>query len=243
VNKTKEKIKTDSGKAEDIYGETERGCGWRHIGGFYLMGSGMGQGCDALPLDLEPCGECGFELPKKLRVMMSVHSGYLRPKILVKHSLPKDSEKVGEKCSDKFPCPVCNMKFGKKFLLMTVAKEFYSPESFIEEARKYGVSKRIRPETLPKEFELGKTWVFLAHKEAIRTKDSNPDILTDERKLGEYKRGLFYAFKPKRIEAIVGDNEKPEKVKDLEDEGFKVIQLPHDDPRFQPTTRKEKTKE
>ncbi len=235
----KETIKTDSGKAEDIYQETKRGCGWRKIGGFYLIGSGMPVSCDALPIDLDPCGECGYEVPFS-RNMQMVHSAYLTPKILFKHASPniarRDGKEVLKNCKDNLPCPICTLTFGKKFALMEVSSSAYTPESFIKEANKYGISKRINPHILPNDFKLGETWVFLAHRDAIQVKE--PKFL--EGAETKHKRGIFYAFRPVRIEAMVKDNENPERIKELEDEGYNIVKLPHDDPKHQQKPKKTK---
>jgi hypothetical protein len=224
-------IKTDSGKPEDIYQEVERGCGWRKIGAYYLVAdSGMNVGCDALPLDLDPCGECGYDVPFS-RTMQMVHQGYLVPKILFKHATPNEARRSGKKvldrCRDKTPCPICNLTFGSKFALMVVSSKVYTPQSFIEEARTQGISKRIDPRILPKDFKLGETWVFLMHKDAISIPDEkDPEAV-------KTKRGIFYAFKPERIEAVRGDNENPTITKLLGERGFKVVKVPHNDPKHQ----------
>lgn len=44
--------------------ETERGCGYRKVGGLYLVGQGLSRTCDLLPLWLEPCPHCGFQIPR-----------------------------------------------------------------------------------------------------------------------------------------------------------------------------------
>jgi len=53
-------------------------------------------------------------------------------------------------------------------LLMFVGRSFYSPESFIDEARRLGVCKRVP--TLPRGVVKGVTRVFLAHEDALPDK-------------------------------------------------------------------------
>lgn len=43
--------------------EPKRGCGYRKVGGLYLVGSGLGQPCDRLPFEIIPCPTCGEEPP------------------------------------------------------------------------------------------------------------------------------------------------------------------------------------
>jgi hypothetical protein len=217
--------------------EQERGCGWRQAGGFYLIGDGMSLHCDALPIDLDPCSECGYVIPKS-RGMQMIHSGYLKPKILFKHATPNRAREYGEKvlknCTDDFPCPICQLSFGDKFAVMTVSSRFYTPTSFMKEATKQGVSKRVRPDVLPKEFKLGETWVFLAHAEAIeikRRKVVNKDQEEPEY-TSEFRRGLFYAFKPSRIEAVVDDTTPAAKIAELHKKGYNVVKVPYDNPKF-----------
>jgi hypothetical protein len=59
-------------------------------------------------------------------------------------------------------CPAANPeRLGDRVGLLWVGARFYpTPESFAAEAREMGVLRRI---TAVHGFELGKTWVFLAH--------------------------------------------------------------------------------
>ena len=76
---------------------------------------------------------------------------------------------------------------------MWVGNQFYTPEGFIEEAMQFGISKRIS--AVPKNFKIGKTWVFLAHK------------LSGRDTLNRKVPAIFYVFKPTRIEKIVSETQ------------------------------------
>lgn len=167
--------------------ETERGCGFRKIGGAYLTGEGLGVACDALPLPLEDCPTCGFSVPFS-RAMQIIHRGYILGAIHNKH--------LEKGCSDPFPCPICMDQFGDQFALMYVSHNYYTEDSFLAEARLQGVSKRIAPESIPRQFKIGSTWVFLAMKK-------------DRKDQGK----IFYAFKPCTVQVLLW--------KDLEGSGFK----------------------
>ncbi len=171
--------------------ETERGCGYRKIGGAYLSGIGLGVPCDALPLPLEDCPTCGFSVPFS-RAMQIIHRGYIVGAINEKHFLSG----IPSGCRDNYPCPICTLEFGDTFALMYVSHNYYTEVSFLAEAKLQGVSKRIAPESIPKKFRIGETWVFLAMK-----------------KNREDQGRIFYAFKPSTIEVPLW--------KDLQGTGFK----------------------
>ena len=62
-----------------------------------------------------------------------------------------------------------------------------------------GVSKKIK--CIPRHFELGKTWVFLAHNKAL-----------------EDTPGIFYAFRPIRVDLVINDPQNiPDKAKKIVD--------------------------
>jgi hypothetical protein len=86
--------------------------------------------------------------------------------------------------------------FGDTFALMYVSHNYYTEDSFLAEATLQGVSKRVAPESIPKKFRIGETWVFLAMK-----------------KNREDQGRIFYAFKPQNIEVPLW--------KDLQGSGFK----------------------
>jgi len=105
-------------------------------------------------------------------------------------------------------CPVCYPleHFGEegRASLLWVGEKFYSVEEFMKEAREMGVSRRIT--AIPRGFELGKTWVFLAHIRAVLVPvmaDPNSGKTWD---FG-YKPGIFMAYRPERLERIVNQSD------------------------------------
>lgn len=70
-------------------------------------------------------------------------------------------------------------------LLMWVGKEYYTVGSFIKEAKKQGVSKRISITSIPEGLEQGRSRVLICHPEAILK-------VTDERwDIGDFMDALF----------------------------------------------------
>lgn len=242
--------------------ESERGCGWRKIGGVYLTADqGMSVSCDALPLELKPCDCCEYEIVQA-RSCVPYHAGYLA-------SLLKDHV-----CKDKFACPLCfygkpyrdlkatlrnlknrldainyvkeaspdllaekaeleekikdlSLKVPKDFFVMWVSKEFYSPETFIKEAKDQGISKRVAANSLPVGFMVGRDWIFLAHGEvnfyrysAEPLTDANGDKVPQDVTRG---KGIFYAFKPQRLELVLWKGTDAETIQQYEDAGYYVV--------------------
>lgn len=128
--------------------EARRGCGFRKVGGIYLVGDGPTTHCDRMPFELTACDVCGSEI-KFSRGFQWMNA----LKFLGRH----------EGCADEFRCPICDPD-DEKYGLMWVGEKFYTTHSFIEEAIDLGVSKRIS--NIPKELVLGKTRILLAHNKA-----------------------------------------------------------------------------
>lgn len=194
--------------------EKIRGCGFRKVGGTYLIGEGMMVPCDRLPISLEVCPVCGQGI--------KITTGYTQiyPERLFggKH----------KNCTESYSelCPVCNPQIaGKEALLMWVGSRFYSPESFIAEAKERNVCKRI-PFILSN-LEIGKTWIYLAHKEAYKK------VINQYRT--DLKPGVFYAFKPTRIEKLIWKSEADEKtLEKLKKRGITPVVIPDGDPDHDP---------
>ena len=97
-------------------------------------------------------------------------------------------------------------------MLLWVGKQFYTtPGTYMDEAAKLGVSRRLK--AIPRNFELGKTWVWLAHMECIPDMD------------GAYLPGVFHMFKPQRMEYVITGKETEEELDSLEKRGFTVVNV------------------
>jgi hypothetical protein len=213
--------------------EKKRGCGYRKIGGLYLVSDpGYRLRCDGLPLDLEPCGCCGF-VPPFSRNLQRLQPEYISQAERIKHE--RDNAGVGD-CSCPDMCPLCNPEAWKAqdatYGLMFVGKQSYTPESFTKEAFSMGVSKRI-PE-IPSWLKLGETWILLAHQKVPKEETQFyskrfPDLKFNRlrtKEPTEFKKAIFYGFKPDRVEMPVwkGDLSAAEMLK-LEERGITPVFL------------------
>lgn len=179
--------------------EAQRGCGYRKIGGLYLVcDPGFQMSCDGLPMPLESCGCCGFK-PSFTEGIQRLQPEYISQ---VEDKVHGGSRE--EQCHCPGACPICNplttRERGMGFGLMFVGRE-YTASSFMKEAFNMGVSKRISQ--IPSWLELGKTWILLAQKEL-------PNVSLEELKNNgmhmkepEKIQAVFYAFQPQRVEMPV----------------------------------------
>lgn len=76
-----------------------------------------------------------------------------------------------------------------------------------------GVSRRIA--AIPRDFKLGETWVWLAHRRAISKAD------------GTETAGVFRMFRPQRIEYVVNGTETEEELNRMEERGFTLVEVEH----------------
>jgi len=185
--------------------ETKRGCGYRRVGGLYLCGEYISVPCDRLPYPLDICPTCGGGI--------KVSRGFtkINPLSLFAYHQP---------CGDRFrPCFMCDPKDEPAFIMGVGARFYKTPGDFQEEAHRLGVSKRIP--FIPKEMELGKTIVYLAHPKACEirepafmqqvmaivedAKPERPRLLETEKV--ESRQGIFTAFIPQRVERLIWERD------------------------------------
>lgn len=176
-------------------GEAKRGCGYRKVGGLYLVGDYTAIACDRLPYRLTVCPICGAGI--------KVGRGMTKINPLVLFGLH-------EPCDDELrPCFVCDPTDEPAYIMRVGEKYYPTPQDFINEGVTLGFSKRIAQ--IPREFTLGQTIIYLAHDKAcaVTVEPNGQDDTTqsDQPKLieaEEIKRvpGIFSAFIPKRIEKI-----------------------------------------
>jgi hypothetical protein len=180
--------------------EQKRGCGFRRIGGLYLVSDpGQHFNCDGLPLELQECDCCGFKPPFNRKLQL------LKPAYIIQaeqnlHLKLKARGAAGEICGCWKDCPTCHPDPKGSYGLMFVRQKSYTPSSFIKEALSMGVSKRI-PE-IPNWLKLGETWIFLAH---LKTPNVCLALLKDNglhMKEPEMIPAIFYGFKPSRVELV-----------------------------------------
>lgn len=204
--------------------ESRRGCGYRKIGGLYLVGGGAGIACDRLPFELCVCPTCnqgikparGWTWCNVAALFQGAHtcwSGY-----------PADQYSLCACASTNF-CPLCVKPevMGRAGLVWIGEKFYRSPDAFIAEGRELGLSRRIK--AVPQGFKIGETWVLLAHAKAL---GSNID--------GDDLPGIFCVWRPSRLEKIMPESSRgSEEVAALEKRGISPVFVPDNDPDHQGT--------
>lgn len=206
--------------------EAKRGCGYRKVGGLYLVGTGLGLVCGRLPYHIEICPVCGegIRIGRGYRLIDGTK--------FFQHNCEKQCD------CHQYGCAICNSDELGKCLVMSVGKKFYTPESFIKEAESMGVSKRIAH--LPKGFKLGEMWVLLTHPEAGIKTIAVDRFKTDQEKVP----AIFYAFKPKKVEKLMKESEATDKVvEENAKKGITIIKVPDNDTDHQGSVYKDKKKE
>ncbi len=206
--------------------EKIRGCGYRKVGGLYLVGSGIERGCDMLPIRLQPCPTCGFEIP--------VNRGFLWINKRWLECYAK-AHRATVHCKCPKTCSLCFPEGNdlKKYGLMWVGSHAYSPASFISEASRQGISKRIAK--IPKGLQLGKTWVLLAHKKVPFFPKTFGGMTAEP----VYDSAVFSAFVPRRVEKLIWKSEAtPERLKKLKEQGITPIIIKDGDKDHAPKPKK-----
>jgi hypothetical protein len=211
--------------------EGKRGCGWRKAGGIYLMAEGRMAPCDRMPLQVGRCPTCGggvkpsrgftwIEPPKLWEHIadFTLESGRFRP-----------CQQEPKQCME---CPV-GFKMPDRAGLIWVGSKFYqTPADFITEAKTMGVSRRIP--SVPKDFVVGETWVYFAHREAVlelcsacngfkRDKETHEECeVCDGAGMNQFP-GIFYACRPNRIEIVVDESCTDEEAEAYEKRGLTPV--------------------
>ena len=210
--------------------EAKRGCGYRKVGGTYLVGDGIAVGCHRIPFRLDVCPTCGAG------IKFSRGFTWIKPRDLFGLCFGSEISERGnpvkpENCTCDSRCPMCSPSI-EPAGLMWVGHKYYSPKSFAQEAAEQGVSKRIA--TLPHGFKIGKTWVYLAHKKGAPKQKMLAGELADGTK-EEADPAIFYAFQPARIEKIITESQATDEEKEkLAKRGITPVVVPDDDPDHNP---------
>lgn len=190
--------------------EAKRGCGYRKVGGLYLVGGGGGIACDRLPIALEICNCCGQGI-KQTRGWTWVDAAGL---LGGNHMLPNDAaaqqfvDATGTSSANSTPCacghgmcPLCHhvAAMGHAGLLWIGAQFYPTIDAFEAEARLLGVSRRISSGQIPRNFKIGESWVLFAHPRGIIKPTGD---LT-----AGYVPAIFRVWKPERIERIYKESD------------------------------------
>jgi hypothetical protein len=206
--------------------EPKRGCGYREIGGTYLVGSGILAECDRIPMPLPeacPCCNGGIKhtrTPRKIDALKlwGEHEHctegeflYITP-VLTERRIPSG-------------CYVCHPTNDTAYIMGVGENHYPKPQDFVEEAVRLGVSKRIP--AVPRDVVVGKTKIFLTHKRALQ-------IQTKPGEKEKWQAGVIYAFVVTAVEQIVKQSEYESQQKALAKRGIKAVAVPDNDPDHQP---------
>lgn len=191
--------------------EARRGCGYRKVGGLYLVGGILSAPCDRLPFPLEHCPACGAGVkPARGWTWISPF------RLLADH-------RPGCTCSSVIHCPVCRPESaGLRAGLLWIGGAFYrTADAFLTEAREQGISRRVA--RLPRGFVVGGTWVYLAHRHACTPPGCDA--------VPEWQRpGIIAAFLPLRVEQLVWRSDATdERVATLAKQGITAVPVPDGD--------------
>lgn len=192
--------------------EPKRKCGFRKVGGMYLVSGAGGMDCHRLPLPIHLCPVCNHGLKYSMGFTWLDPRGFFGV----------CNEPGEHKCHPL--CSVCNPPEGKHGLLW-IGKKFYSAEEFTSEAIKQGISKRIS--AIPRNFKLGETRIYLAHLEGAEV----TEVLEGGDTFKKRVPAVFYSFMPDRIEKIItqSESENKELMDDLAARSITPVIVPDDD--------------
>lgn len=222
--------------------EPRRGCGFRKVGGIYLVTDGPGVVCDRLPILLSVCPTCGHGI-KQARGWTWVDVAAL-------------VGGVHRNCTDEFACPLCmdTGRLGRAGLLWIGERFYKTPAHFMHEVDRLGVSRRIA--TVPRDYVAGETWVLFAHPKVYaceKCRGAGWTMLEGDSEPCEVcggsgnRPGIFYVVKPKRLEVIVtaSQSQDAEYMESLTKRGLVPVVVPDDDRDHQGTVydRDEETEE
>lgn len=205
--------------------EPRRGCGFRKVGGLYLVAPDGGRPCCRLPVPLTVCETCGHGI-KPTRGFTWIDPGKLLGALRTDER-PLDIGHVyaPDGC---FFCPLADPaeRMGRRAGLLWIGEKFYAtPRDFNDEAAELGISRRIS--RLPRGFKIGETWVLLAHRSAIPKQRDVEDRERDARKPAG--AGVFRVFRPTAVEMIVTDETPQAELDKLRERGITPVIVPADD--------------
>jgi hypothetical protein len=206
--------------------ESKRGCGFRKAGGLYLVAPELSQPCGKLPIVLRRCPVCSEGISFS-RAPKWVEPGKL---------IYEGDCAFGLGTRGCGLCPIANPeRLGEKALLIWVGEKHYAtPQAFSEEAVQVGVSRRIK--SVPKGFEIGVTWVLMAHPKVERevchcltieddTEHTDPDCPDCDGDGHIDLGGIFTAFRPRAIEYVCSGDETEDELDKIVKRGLTPVRV------------------
>jgi hypothetical protein len=192
--------------------EPQRGCGYRKVGGLYLVTMGAGRPCGKLPIRCGVCPTChGGIKPNRGWTWID--------------PVPLFGTMGCDRPAECVSCPLAGTNLANlgPIGLIWVGEKFYpKPADFVAEANRLGISRRIP--AVPKGLHIGETWVCFAHRKV------------DFPRMAEPGPGLFYLAKPERLEKIVTESQSRdlEAMAKLAERGITPVVVPDSDPDHNP---------
>lgn len=219
--------------------EAARGCGYRRGGAIYMVADGPATNCGRLPLPLGACPTCGHGI-KPARGWTWIDGDAIlaaappcRGSIDWNASLAELAK--GRNTDACLTCPMGDMAPGRVGLLWVGSRYYPTTQQFLAEATRMGVSRRVSQ--VPREFVVGTTVVWLAHRQAIATSctkaqyhvlvkdaEGNARCCHCDRAATEcWLPGVFSAFRPTRLEYVVRGNESEEELEAIRARGIETV--------------------
>jgi len=208
--------------------EPARGCGYRKPGGLYLVSGQLSEPCPLLPYETHVCPTCGEGIKPARGFTWVDGASFIPPQehgssdhTMVCPLAPAGWEDGG---------PISRL--GRCGLIWVGEQHYKTPQAFMEEAHRMGVSRRIK--AVPKDFEVGTTWVLLGHRKAITRACSegcgdeaqpDPDCPVCAGSGWEHRPGVITAFLPVAVEYVITGEETEEELEALEARGLSLVQV------------------
>src|SRR5262245_6574444 len=140
--------------------EGPRGCGHRKAGGIYLVAPGVGAPCGRFPLPVDRCPTCSHGLKQTRGFTWFDPRTFWGPAGCAAVYGPPQAQNRCQVCPAGLALP-------ERAGLLWIGAQYYpTPADFLTEAREQGISRRIAQ--VPRELEIGQTWIFLAPPRVLR---------------------------------------------------------------------------
>lgn len=208
--------------------EAKRGCGYRKVGGTYVVSGRLSAPCCRMPLPLTVCPCCG-EGVKQSRGWTWIDAGKMfggTPAPCTTGDAvrwPFGVVGIGQPL-----CPAADPASMGRVGLLWIGEQFYpTAQHFIAEGNAQGISRRVA--AVPRDYKPGETWVMFAHPKGML------DAAT-----GEWIPAVVALCRPRGFELIVtqskmdaADIDDSDAAKERERDakrGIQWIPVPDDDP-------------
>ncbi len=163
--------------------------------------------CHRLPLPIPVCKACQRPLVNPIRGIQCIEPDNIWTRCPEWQDLAYPCHRI--------ECPSCLPP--EKAYVVWVGESFYeTPEQFLEEARRMGISRKIH--AVPEDLEIG-DWIFLGYRKIIPTGEYAKD------KSEILAPGIFHAFQVNTIEKLLTESQQKDQyyVKTLLDRGITPV--------------------